>query len=190
MAGNVWKAGNSVIFHHKGAQVAVRKSLFASTKTAKELKVNTIDYARALLGEGRDGLLVQIALRRDILNIQDLKKIDGFPELQFAGEHTAKFIANEQQILSKERENYLTRVSGILDRARADSIQLTNRDGIELLLGLKEPSVFKGHEDLLEEILANKSLLQLAMVSCGKGHDGPALCGTEFLSLSLRAMEG
>ena len=168
MAGNVWKAGNSVIFHHEGDQVAVRKSLFASTKTAKELKVNTIDYARALLGEGRDELLAQIALRRDILNIQDLKKIDGFPELQFEGEHVAKFVAKEDQILGKEQENYLTRVSGILDRARADPIQLTDRDGIELLLGLKEPSVFKGHEDLLEKILANKSLLQLAMVSCGK----------------------
>ena len=168
MGGNVWKAGNSVIFHHEGDQFAVRKSLFASTKTAKELKVNTIDYARALLGEGRDELLAQIALRRDILNIQDLKKIDGFPELQFEGEHVAKFVAKEDQILGKEQENYLTRVSGILDRARADPIQLTDRDGIELLLGLKEPSVFKGHEDLLEEILANKSLLQLAMVSCGK----------------------
>jgi hypothetical protein len=168
MSGNIWKAGNSVIFHHGEYQVAVRKSLFASTQTAKELKVNTIEYARAILGEGAsDELIAKIALNRDILTIQDLKKIDGFPELRFEGEDVAKFVEQENQILGKEQENYLTRVRDIL--GRADPIeQLTDRDVLELLLGLKEPSVFKGHEDLLESILANKALLNLAMVSCGK----------------------
>ncbi|WP_412755060.1 ankyrin repeat domain-containing protein [Legionella pneumophila] len=168
MAGNIWKAGNSVIFYHGEYQVAVRKSLFASTQTAKELKVNTIEYARAILGkDGADELIAKIALNRDILNIQDLKKIDGFPELRFEGEDVAKFVEQENQILGKEQENYLTRVRDIL--GRADPIeQLTDRDVLELLLGLKEPSVFKGHEDLLESILANKALLNLAMVSCGK----------------------
>ncbi|HHT9916318.1 TPA: ankyrin repeat domain-containing protein [Legionella pneumophila] len=168
MAGNIWKAGNSVIFHHGEYQVAVRKSLFASTQTAKELKVNTIEYARAILGkDGADELIAKIALNRDILNIQDLKKIEGFPELRFEGEDVAKFVEQENQILGKEQENYLTRVRDIL--GRADPIeQLTDRDVLELLLGLKESSVFKGHEDLLESILANKALLNLAMVSCGK----------------------
>ncbi|HIH8953711.1 TPA: ankyrin repeat domain-containing protein [Legionella pneumophila] len=168
MAGNIWKAGNSVIFHHGEYQVAVRKSLFASTQTAKELKVNTIEYARAILGkDGADELIAKIALNRDILNIQDLKKIEGFPELRFEGEDVAKFVEQENQILGKEQENYLTRVRDIL--GRTDPIeQLTDRDVLELLLGLKEPSVFKGHEDLLESILANKALLNLAMVSCGK----------------------
>ena len=168
MAGNIWKAGNSVIFHHGEYQVAVRKSLFASTQTAKELKVNTIEYARAILGkDGADELIAKIALNRDILNIQDLKKIEGFPELRFEGEDVSKFVEQENQILGKEQENYLTRVRDIL--GRADPIeQLTDRDVLELLLGLKEPSVFKGHEDLLESILANKALLNLAMVSCGK----------------------
>ncbi|HAT8609192.1 ankyrin repeat domain-containing protein [Legionella pneumophila] len=168
MAGNIWKAGNSVIFHHGEYQVAVRKSLFASTQTAKELKVNTIEYARAILGkDGADELIAKIALNRDILNIQDLKKIEGFPELRFEGEDVAKFVEQENQILGKEQENYLTRVRDIL--GRADPIeQLTDRDVLELLLGLKEPSVFKGHEDLLESILVNKDLLNLAMVSCGK----------------------
>ena len=168
MAGNIWKAGNSVIFHHGEYQVAVRKSLFASTQTAKELKVNTIEYARAMLGkDGSDELIAKIALNRDILNIQDLKKIEGFPELRFEGEDVAKFVEQENQILGKEQENYLTRVRDIL--GRADPIeQLTDREVLELLLGLKEPSVFKGHEDLLESILANKALLNLAMVSCGK----------------------
>ena len=87
MAGNIWKAGNSVIFYHGQDQVAVRKSLFASTKTVKELKVNTIEYARAMLGkDGSDELIAKIALSRDILKIQDLKKMDGFPELQLKGE--------------------------------------------------------------------------------------------------------
>ncbi|HHZ4597791.1 TPA: ankyrin repeat domain-containing protein [Legionella pneumophila] len=168
MAGNIWKAGNSVIFHHGEYQVAVRKSLFASTQTAKELKVNTIEYVRAILGkDGADELIAKIALNRDILNIQDLKKIEGFPELRFEGEDVAKFVEQENQILGKEQENYLTRVRDIL--GRADPIeQLTDRDVLELLLGLKEPFVFKGHEDLLESILANKALLNLAMVSCGK----------------------
>lgn len=127
--------------------------------------------------------------------------------MRFEGEDVAKFVEQENQILGKEQENYLNRVRDIL--GRADPIeQLTHRDVLELLLGLKEPSVFKGHEDLLESILANKALLNLAMVSCGKvliggpsndgvialllkhgadinstdkKHDGFALCGTEFL---------
>ncbi|HAT1973114.1 ankyrin repeat domain-containing protein [Legionella pneumophila serogroup 1] len=168
MSGNIWKAGNSVIFHHGEYQVAVRKSLFASTHTAKELKVNTIEYACAILGkDASDELIAKLALNREILNIQDLKKIDGFPELRFESEDVAKFAEQENQILGKEQENYLTRVRDIL--GRVDPIeQLTDRDVVELLLGLKEPSVFKGHEDLLESILANKALLNLAIVSCGK----------------------
>ena len=35
-------------------------------------------------------------------------------------------------------------------------------------MGLKEPSIFEGHEDLLETILGNNALLPLLMVSCGK----------------------
>lgn len=168
MAGNIWKAGNSVIFYHDQYQVAVRKSLFASTKTAKELKINTIEYARAILGEnGSDELITKISLSRDILKIQDLNKIDGFLELQIEEEKISQFIEQEKQVLEKEQENYLTSVHGILDRA--DSIeQLTDRDILELLLGLKEPTVFKDHESLIESILDNKDLLQLLMVSCGK----------------------
>ncbi|KTD25254.1 Ankyrin repeats (3 copies) [Legionella maceachernii] len=168
MAGNIWKAGNSVIFHHGEYQVAVRKSLFASTQTAKELKVNTIEYARAILGEdGADEQIAKIALNRDILTIQDLEKIDGFPELRFEGDDVAKFVEQENQILGKEQENYLIRVRDIL--GRADPIeQLTDRDVLEILLGLQEPSVFKGHEGLRELILSNKALLNLAIVSCGK----------------------
>ena len=56
---------------------------------------------------------------------------------------------------------------GYLDRT--DPIeQLTDRDVLELLLGLKEPAVFTGHETILDRILDNKALLQLVMVSCGK----------------------
>ncbi|MGQ3887496.1 ankyrin repeat domain-containing protein [Legionella sp. CNM-1927-20] len=167
MAGNVWKAGNSIIFYHGPYQVAVRKSLFASTKTAKELKVNTIEYARAMLGKDHEELIAKIALNRDILKIQDLKKMDSFPKLQLQEVNASKFFEQERQILGQEQEHYLTRVRDILKRA--DSIeQLNNRDILELLLGLKEPLVFKDHEGLLESILAKKDLLRLAMVSCGK----------------------
>ncbi|MGX8727926.1 ankyrin repeat domain-containing protein, partial [Legionella pneumophila] len=67
-------------------------------------KVNTIEYARAILGkDGADELIAKIALNRDILNIQDLKKIEGFPELRFEGEDVAKFVEQENQILGKEQ---------------------------------------------------------------------------------------
>ncbi|HEN5528820.1 Ankyrin repeat protein [Legionella moravica] len=168
MTGNVWKSGNSVIFHHGQYQIAVRKSLFASTQTAKELKINTIEYASAILGNNsRNELIAKIALNRDILTIQDLEKIDGFPKLPIEEENVSSFIAQEKLILNKEQEHYLARVRGILERAEPID-QLTDRDILDLLLGLKEPSVFMDHEYFLESILANKALLQLAIVSCGK----------------------
>ena len=72
MAGNVWKAGNSVIFFHNDTQIAVRKSLFATTKTAKALKINTIEYAKAVLGDSANAELVnKIALDRDVLTINE-----------------------------------------------------------------------------------------------------------------------
>ncbi|MBN9228008.1 MULTISPECIES: ankyrin repeat domain-containing protein [Legionella] len=168
MSGNVWKAGNSVIFHHGKCQLAVRKSLFATTQTAKELKINTIEYACAFLGKDvSDELIAKIALNRNILTIQELTKIEGFPKLRFEGEDVTKFVEKESQISAKEQKNYLKRVHHILGRANPIE-QLTDRDILELLLGLKEPSVFKDHEGLLESILANKALLNLAIVSCGK----------------------
>ncbi|WP_131783665.1 ankyrin repeat domain-containing protein [Legionella gresilensis] len=167
MGGNIWKAGNHVIFYHGQYQVAFRKTLFASTKTAKELKVNTIDYARAVLGKDHEELIAKIALSRDILTIQDLKKMKVFSKLRLQEENISKFLEKEEQILGQEQENYLIRVRDILHRANPIE-QLTDRDVLEILLGLKEPTIFKGHEDLLESILANKALLQLAIVSCGK----------------------
>ena len=168
MAGNVWKSGSSVIFYHGDTQFAVRKSLFATTDTAKRLKINTVEYAQSILGEdASEELIQQIALRRDILTIADLAKVDTFPALQISGEKISRFIEQEHQILSKEKDRYLTRVRGILERS--DPIeQLTDRDILILTLGLKEPSIFEGHEDLLETILGNNALLPLLMVSCGK----------------------
>lgn len=168
MAGNVWKAGNRVIFFHDGVQFVVKKSLFASTQTAKELKINTIEYARAILGEDiNEELIKEIALHRDILKIEDLKKIAGFQGFQIEGEKVNKFFEQEQQIIRIEQENYFTRVGDILNRVEPIE-QLTNRDVVLLLLGLKEPSVFKDNEYLLDSILSNEALLGLEMVSCGK----------------------
>jgi len=164
-AGGMWKNGNSVIFHHafngKNYQVAVRKSLFASTETAKELKINTLKYAQAS-GAGEKEIRA-IALNRDILKISDLKKVPGVSH--------AKLEAQEQQILEQEKINYIARVLTILSRAESER-KFTDRDALIIALGLKDPSVFvfEGHENLrwLEKILANKSLLQLVMVACGK----------------------
>ncbi len=168
MGGNVWKAGNSVIFYHGPYQVAVKKSLFASTETAKRLKINTIEYARLMLaGDPNNALIEQIALRRDILKIQDLNKIDGFQKLQLEKEEISSVFAQEKQILNDEKTHYLNRVRSILERADARE-KLTDRDVLVLTLGLKEPSVFTGHEDLLQTILTNNTLLPLLMVSCGK----------------------
>ena len=55
----------------------------------------------------------------------------------------------------------------ILARAELGK-KLTERDLLIIALGLKDLSVFKGHEDLRDEILTNNALLQLIMVTCGK----------------------
>jgi hypothetical protein len=167
-AGNVWKAGNSVIFYAGEYQVAVRKSLFASTQSAKQLKLNTIECACAILGEGdNEEIIKQIALSREVLKIEDLKKVSLFPKGNFKPEITSSFIEQQTEILAKEQENYIKRVGDIL--ARADSIeQLTDRDILVLTLGLKDPSVYDGHEDLKATFFENTALLQLTMVSCGK----------------------
>lgn len=164
MVGNIWKHGNSVIFHAGGDQIAVKKSLFASTETAKSLKTNTVAYARAVLSaEGPNELIARVALDRDVLTIEDLKKVDGFPLLPPEGVHVAAFIAEEQQVLAREQTRYLTRVHRMLE-----STTLSHRDLLELTLGLKEPAIFKGHEEMLQAILENKALLSQLMVSCGK----------------------
>lgn len=168
MAGNVWKSGNSVIFHHGQVQIAVRKSLFASTQTARRLKINTIEYARAMLSEASNiELLRKVALHRDILKIEDLKKVDSFPKLFLEGEVTSRFVEQQKEILAEEQNSYLTGVRMILEHS--DPIeQLTEREVLKLALGLNKPFIFEGYEELLESILENKMLLQLLMVSCGK----------------------
>jgi hypothetical protein len=162
IAGNVWKAGNSVIFFHDDIQIRVRKSLFASTPTAKATKINTIEYAKSFLGENDDALVKEIALRRDILTIEDLKKVTEFP----ASPHKeiTNYHEREKQILSEEQARYISKVTAILDKLE----EVSDRDILIILLGLKSPNVFDGNEHILESILQNEILLKMAMVSCGK----------------------
>lgn len=166
--GNIWKHGNSVIFHDDKCQVAVRKSLFATTASAKAMKLNTLTYAReALAEEGGEKLIQQIALDRDVLTIEDVNR-KGYLS---ASIHDAaiddKYLTQEARITAQEQASYQERVQDIL--TRADPIeQLSDRDPLDITLGLKDPSVFKGHERLLISVLANKPLLNLAMISCGK----------------------
>lgn len=166
MGGGIWKHGNSVIFYHENYQVVVRKSMFSSTETAKELKINTIGYAREVLKETAlesdaiDEMITEICANRDILRIEDLKKVPDFPQGKFED-------PKEKQILEKEKNNYIVRVREILGRAESGE-KFTERDLLIIALGLKDLSVFKGHEDLHDNILNNKALLQLMMVTCGK----------------------
>ena len=173
VGGGIWKHGNSVIFYHGGQQMAVHKSMFATTETAKELKINTVEYAREILKatsleeDAKAALLEVICANRDLLRIEDLGKVPGFPEVRIDAPAITALLEQEGTILEAEKIRYITRVQGILERADA-GVKLTDRDSLTITLGLKDPSVFEGHEDLRDKILANKALLQLAMVSCGK----------------------
>lgn len=181
VGGGIWKHDNSnrVIFFHGNYQVVVRKSMFASTKTAKELKINTIEYAREILkhtslnSSAREEILIKICANRDILNIKDLNKASDFPQEKFEDEKIVRLLAEEKKILDKEKNSYITHVREILARAELDN-KFSDRDLLIISLGLKDFSVsknlsiFNGHENLCRKILNNKALLRLIMVTCGK----------------------
>ena len=164
MVGNVWKAGNSIIFHHNGIQIRAIKSLFSSTQSAMGLKINTVKYALTLGLKEEE--IQAIALRRDIQTIQDLRKVSAFsgrsPDASFMQHMKA-----QEQILSGERDAYVQRVRRILDQESVPS----SREIAVLLLGLKDTSVFSFHPDgesVFATLLSRQDLLNLAMVSCGK----------------------
>src|SRR3990167_840942 len=169
--GGIWKHGNTLIFHHHGDQIAVRKSPFASTETAKSLKLNTIDYAREILNQQeqltdkeRQAILAKICANRKILKIDDFKHEPGFPKLaKPANEKAKNSVELEKKILKQEQYAYLQRVEQILLKKA-----YSNRDVLIVALGLNLPSIFNGCEKIREKILNNKDLLKLVMVSCGK----------------------
>src|SRR3990167_7598855 len=185
--GGVWKHpnSNSVIFYHDVYQdqniyqVVAKKLPFASTETAKELKINTIAYAREILKKTsldsdvridlikKEEMITKICADRDILKIDDLKNIPGFPCEKFDDQEITTLVAEEKQILEKEKNKYITGVRKILTRAESGE-KFTDRNLLIIALGLKDISVFEGHEDLRDEILANTALLQLIMVTCVK----------------------
>ncbi len=164
MGGSIWKNGNTVIFHHEGNQIAVRKSPFASTETAKSLKINTVNYAREILNQQTDlteterkAILARIGVNRQILKIEDLHHEPDFPHQAPSANE------NERVILKQEQERYLQRVQAILSKDT-----YSDRDALIIALGLKNLSVFTGHDGLREQLFANKALLALVMVACGK----------------------
>lgn len=171
MGGSIWKNGNTVIFHHDGDQIAVRKSPFASTQTAKDLKINTVNYAREVLSQQRDltpqekeSILKKIGVNRRILNIEDLEQEPDFSALvKSNNERMTAFVENEQIIITQEQERYLQRVQKILSQDK-----YSDRDVLIIALGLQHRFIFKDHEDLYDQVLANKALLSLVMVACGK----------------------
>lgn len=177
--GGIWKHGNSVIFYQENYQIAVKKSMFASTKTAQALKINTVAYAREFLkktsldSNTREALIKKICLNREILNIEDLGKAPDFPQEKYENPELKRLIAEEKRILKKEKNNYITRIQKILACAKPEK-KLAERDLLIIALGLKDfpvskhLSIFKDHEDVRDKILTNKELLQLIMVACGK----------------------
>ncbi len=167
MGGGIWKSGNTVIFHHDNNQIAVRKSPFASTATAKSLKINTVNYAREVLDqqthlthEEKETIIKSICANRKILTIEDLKNEPAFPQ---QAEPVIELVENEKSILKQEKNRYLDRVSAILSQP-----EFSDRDVLIIALGLNHRFIFKGHNELLERVLANEKLLKLVMVSCGK----------------------
>ena len=187
MGGNVWKHGDTVAFYNEfkingddtDYQVVAKKTKFASTQTAKELKINTVNYAAKILENApldlnaKKEILKNISGDSDILKIDDLKKHPYFKIEKSEITGLAKWLAvHEKEILEKEKDNYIHLVKEILvKREKVDS-----RDLLELALGLKdyaekgsiEGSVFEGHDKLLSDILDNKQLLNLVMVTSGK----------------------
>lgn len=186
MGGSVWKHGNTVIFHHQFEmgedtgfyQMILKKPKFSSTETAKELKINTVNYAASILENAPLGLsakkrmLQEISENPGILKIEDLKQIDEFPGEAFRTVEAAALVQTENDILTREKERYIQRVQTILDKGDA----VNDRDILVLALGLKdyaekgsiEGSVFEGHQEVLDSILANPKLLELVMVTSGK----------------------
>jgi hypothetical protein len=169
IVGGVWKPGNSVIFYYGQYQIAATKRLFSSTATTRALKINTVEYARALLEQVAisETILHQIALRRDIVTIQDLRRVLDIPMLQ-SSKKESLFLEAESRLLEKDKARYLAKVASILMRAGRSIQQVTGRDILELTLGLREPTIFEGAEHLQKSVLADRDLLQLVMVSCGK----------------------
>lgn len=171
MGGGIWKHGNTVIFHHNDDQIAVRKSPFASTETAKNLKINTINYAHEIMNqqtnltnEERKAIITRICANRKILKIEDLKYESAFPhQVEFANEKITKLLGNEKIILKQEQDRYLQRVLTILLQDK-----YSNRDVLIIALSLNHRFIFNGRDDILQKVLVNENLLKLVMVSCGK----------------------
>ena len=162
---------NTVIFHYSDNQIAVRKSPFASTETAKSLKINTINYAREILNQRtflhpliRNAIMESICVNRKILRINDLKQEPDFPhQAILANEITVKTIENEVIMLMQEQARYLQRVQEILSKNK-----YSDRDALTVALGLNHRYIFNGRDDIIQRVLNNKALLKLIMVSCGK----------------------
>ena len=187
MGGNVWKPGNTIVFYNKFTinddvsdyQVVVKKSKFASTQTAKELKINTVNYAAKILenttlkSSAKKRILQNISENPKILKIDDLKIMPDFPADKSETKEAVLLSTNENKIITNEKDAYIQLAQKIL--AKGDKAD--HRDILEIALGLKDfadngsqvkGSVFEGHERLLDDILANTRLLELVMVACGK----------------------
>ena len=168
--GDAWKHPNSerVVFYHSDMQVIAKRLPFASIESAKALKVNTVMYAQKLLDsttleqDEKSKIINKISLSRDVVVIEDLQKISELPKGMVEDEELDDLLLSQYKIQENEKSNYLARVQQILMR------EATERDVLTIALGLKNISVFDGHEKLLNDILENKRLMQLVMVSCGK----------------------
>jgi ankyrin repeat protein len=171
MVGGIWKHGNTVIFHNDGDQIAVRKSPFASTETAKNLKINTVNYAREVLNQNpqlsnieREKIIAKICVNRKILKIEDLKHEPNFRhEIKYNNEAITKLSEDQKIILKQEQDRYLSRVDRILGQDK-----YSDRDLLLIALGLNHRFIFDSNDHILQKVLNNEKLLKLVMVSCGK----------------------
>lgn len=173
MTGSVWKSGNWVVFYNDTFQVVAKKSVFASTTSVKEVKINTIKYAKEALNQTtlslkeKESLLKNLALSPDILTIDDLAKIPDFLQGIIDNDAIRSFAQHERNLLKQEKDVYIEHVKNILLRSdKGEDIKA--RDSLILALVLKNPFIFDDNEALKDQILSNKSLLQSVMVTCGK----------------------
>lgn len=179
MVGGVWKHGNTVIFYHDGHQLITKKSKFASTNSAKKLKINTINYVQETLAQSdlsgikKAELIKKIRLSREINRIDNLAYQADFPKYNIITPTMISLKAQENRILDDDKDKYISQITRIVTKTQSGKT-ITERETLIVALCLKDyaeskdNSIFNGHDKLLSDILSAKELLAHVMVTCGK----------------------
>lgn len=176
--GGTWNYCDVIVFHHQFdhanlLQLATKKPMYSTIESAKSLKLNTVAYAIEVLNSTsiernvREQLLREICLSRDVVKINDLSKIRGFPVDIPVSQALFRLSYEESRITLHEKRHYISKIEEILKRAQ--SATCTDRDYLDIALGLKNGAeIFSGNGHLLEVIFSDEILSSSVMAACGK----------------------